>query len=159
MSTELIQRRISLESKHLDSKLYDNIFNKLKTTTKNDCTQEYGYILDIIRIVNIKNHKIGRANSCNIFNIEFEAETLKPEPGKKFRGKVCMIYNDGIFVIIKNKQKMLIPKNLLTDYDFISNTYVNKKTEKTIHVDDEIDVIVTACKYNKKSFGCFGSIV
>jgi DNA-directed RNA polymerase subunit E'/Rpb7 len=159
MSTEIIEKRIALESKYLNSELYKNIFDKLKNITKDDCTQDYGYILDIINVISIKNHKIGRANGCNIFTVEFEAKTLKPEPGKKLKAKVCMIYNDGIFVIIKDKQKMLIPKNLLSDYDFISNTYVHKETKNTIHIEDEINVMVTACKYNKKSFGCFGSIV
>ena len=162
MSAEIIEKRICLECKFLDSNIMDHLLQELKKTCENECSEKYGYILNINKIIKIKDHKIGRANCGNIFIINFEAEILKPDLGNKFIAKVCMIYKDGIFVIIKNKQKMLIPRNNIIKYNFNehNNTYINKNDNNdTIKINDEIQVIVTASKYNKKNFSCFGSIV
>jgi DNA-directed RNA polymerase subunit E'/Rpb7 len=160
MSTTIIEKRLCLDCKYLNADIKKNILEKLREITQNDCTKNYGYILNIINIIEIKEHKIGRANCSNVFMIKFEAETLKPEVGKKLNGKIIMIYKDGIFLIIKDKQKMLIPKNLLNDYEFDdeTGTYKNKNTNKIVKIDDDINVIVTASEYNKKDYSCFGSI-
>ena len=84
--TEIIEKRIVLESKLLDKNYKSHLLSKLKSTMISDCTEEYGHIIDIIKIIDIISHKIDRTNSDNIFNVRFEAETLKPIPGKIMEG-------------------------------------------------------------------------
>ena len=72
----------------------------------------------IIKINDIISHEISRANTDNIFNVDFDVEILKPEKGLEVEGVVCMVYKDGIFINILDKQKMLIPKSNLQKYKF-----------------------------------------
>jgi hypothetical protein len=60
-----------------------------------------------------------------------------------------------------NKQKMLIPKNKLLEYNFdeLKNEYVHINKEKTIKIDDVISAVITTTGYNNQSYSCFGSIV
>lgn len=160
MQTINIEKRICLDSKYLDNKIMVHLLNQLKEITNDKCTQEYGYILKINKINKIISHEIGRANTDNIFNINFEADVLKPEKGMKTNGKVCMIYKDGIFIDILDKQKMLIPKTQLTNYTFNNDmkNYVDTKGNH-ININDEINVMIIAVSYNGKKYSCFGSII
>jgi len=150
--TTIIKRRVYLEPKYLDSNIRQHMLEEIKRITAQECSKEYGYILSVNRIVNMVN------DNGTIFTVTFEANTLKPEPGKQMTGIVCMVYNDGIFIDIANKQKMLVPAVTLTGYEFDSELSSYVGDEHTITKGDELDVIVTATKYSNGQFSCFGSL-
>jgi DNA-directed RNA polymerase subunit E'/Rpb7 len=154
----IINKKISIESQYLNKNIKDNILKKLKEMLKDECTKENGYFIDIIRINKIKDNYIS-SNCENIFDIEFEAEILKPEKDKIFEGDICMIFSGGIFVNIKNKIKVLIPLNSLTEYSFNSKNNSFIKNKKELKQGDIIYVLISGTKYNKKNFSCFGTIV
>jgi len=158
MNSVVIDKRICLESKFLDQEILQHLLEKIKKTTLKECTNDYGYIIEVKKIIKIVEHEIGRANTENVFLVRFEALTLKPEPGKKMVGKVCMVYKDGIFITIMGKQRMLIPKSYLTDYTYNEADCCYENDKNVIRNDDEISSIVTASQYNKQSFSCFGSL-
>ena len=151
--TVTIQRRVYLEPKYLDQNIMENILKTLTLDTFGECTKEYGHILSIERLIEI----VG--NEDCVFIVKFEATVLKPEAGKKMTGKVCMVYMDGIFINVAEKQKMLIPALSLTGYKFdpVKKAYVNGDIK--IQEGDEIDTVVTAAKYSNKNFSCFGSLL
>lgn len=155
---EVIEKRIVLECHYLNSKYMKYLLEKLKTTVTSECTEEYGHIIDVKEILEILSHKIDRTNSDNIFNIKFSATTLKPIAGKIMEGVVCMIYKDGIFITIMDRQKMLIPSVLLKSYKFDDKIPSYSDGMKTIMLGNTIQAKVTAVKYNKKNFSCFGVI-
>ena len=163
MDTTVIEKRICLESKFLNSNYEQHILDKANQDTKNECSQNYGFIIRIIRILDILDHEINRVNADNVFTVKFEAESLKPEPDKIFRGSVCMIYKDGIFINVLDKQKILIPAYTLTDvYDFNleKNSYVGKDDEDDVIKEGTVlSVKITASQYNNLNFSCFGTIV
>jgi DNA-directed RNA polymerase subunit E'/Rpb7 len=163
MDKTIIEKRICLESRFLDSNYEQHILNKANQDTKNECSQKYGFIIRIVKIDKILDHEINRVNADNVFTVKFEAETLKPEPGKIFRGSVCMIYKDGIFINVFNKQKILIPTCVLTDnYSFNEekNLYVgNEDHDDIIKEGTILNVKITASQYNNLNFSCFGTIV
>lgn len=151
----IIERRIYIEPKYLDTNLMEHLLKKIKEITTNECTKEYGHILSVNKLVEIT------GNIDTIFTVKFEATTLKPEPGKKFDAVVCMVYKDGIFVNIAGKQKMLIPVSNLVNYKFneAENVYINTETKNKISIGNTISIQVTAAKYNNQNFSCVGSIV
>ena len=157
--TTIIERRICIEHDKLNKDVCSSIFEKIKEITNNECTKEYGYILGVKRLVKIKDNYISNVNCDNIFIVLFEAYTLKPEVGKKFKGKVCMLFNGGIFLNIENKQKVLIPVSSLKNYNFDAPKKIFENGDKKISVDDEINVEITGTKYSKQSFSCFGNII
>ena len=157
--TVVIEKKISLESKYLNSNIKKHIFDTTKQLLFSNCSKEHGHIIDVIKLVEIMDHEIDRANCSNIFTVKIEIENIKPEVGAVMTGNVCMLYKDGIFIeIIKGKQKMLIPKLYLKDYTF-NDTIPCYEGEKTIKEGDTISAKITACQYNNKTFNCFGSIV
>jgi len=149
----IIERRLYLEPKFLDENIMNHLLKKISVTTIGECTKDYGYILSVNKIVKILN------NEDTFFTVLFDADTLKPETGGKFDGIVCMVYKDGIFVNILNRQKVLIPSVTLKNYSFdeILATYVGNN--RNIKQGDKITVIITASKFNKKGFICVGSLV
>jgi len=136
----------------MDQNIMKHLLAKLIEITFGECTKEHGHILSVIRIIEIVD------NEEQIFTLKFEAETLKPEAGTKMSGKVCMVYEDGIFIIVADKQKMLIPANTLKEYKFdeITSSYINGK--RRIKDGDVVDVVVHASLYSKQNFSCFGSL-
>lgn len=155
-----IEKRICLHSKHLDQNFMDHLLCKISELTYGNCTKEYGYIINIIKINFIVSHEINRANSDNIFNVNFDAEILKPEKDLEIEGIVCMIYKDGIFINILNKQKMLIPKSNLSEYTFDSELKMYQhKNGETIKMNDNIKAVITAVSYSNQKYSCFGSII
>ena len=102
-SNIIIQKRICLEPEFLNTNLKKNIFDKLKKTTNNECSKEFGYILNIVKLIKIVDNYVSNASSEIVFEVMFEIETLKPEIDKVFTGEVCMIFGGGIFLNIKNQ--------------------------------------------------------
>lgn len=159
MDKAVLEKRILLDSKYLTKDIKQHICNKLVEVTKEECSKDYGYIIEIIKILEIKGHEIGRVNFDNIFTVIFEAYILNPVSGAEFEGVVCLIYKDGVFVNILDKQKMLIPKESIKDYKFDEDKNIYKKGDSVITQDTKVKVRVTASQYRKKSFSCFGSLI
>jgi DNA-directed RNA polymerase subunit E'/Rpb7 len=88
--TVLIQRRVCLEPRFLDSNIRQHILDKVSEDVSEECTQKNGYILNVSRIVRII------SSEGAIFIVELEAETFKPIGGAEVEGTVCMVYQDGI---------------------------------------------------------------
>jgi DNA-directed RNA polymerase subunit E'/Rpb7 len=174
---KIIQRKIRIEPNLLNENLEENILNKIIKLTKNECTLEHGFIISVNRLVKIADNYISNANSDLIFNIQFEANVLKPKQDDIFSGKVCMVFINGVFIEIMNKLKVLITKSSLEKLNYIldipnsqyvktvtENKKVGKKTEKvekkcTITVGDNIKVKITNIKYDKKTFLTFGELL
>jgi len=155
-----ITKKISIESEYLNQNIKENILQKLKENLKNECTKENGYYINILKINKIKDNYIS-SNCENIFEIEFQAEILKPEYGKIFEGEVCMIFSGGIFVNIKNKLKVLIPfSSLIThEFDTQKNSFKHKKNKDEIKQGNTLFVLISGTKYTKRNFSCFGTLV
>jgi DNA-directed RNA polymerase subunit E'/Rpb7 len=150
--TILIQRRVCLEPRFLDSNIRQHILNKVSNDTTEECTQEHGYILEILHLVRIV------SSEGTIFLVELEAETFKPVGGAEVEGTVCMVYHDGIFINIRDKQKMLIPTSTLPEHSFDEVTRAFHMGDTTIMVGDTVRAVVTAAKYSNGKFSCFGSL-
>ena len=159
MDKVVLSKRIILESKYLTHDIDNYICDKLIKNTQNECSKEYGHIVEVIKILNIEGHEIGRVNFDNIFNVKFEAFVLNPTPNSEFECEVCLLYKDGIFVNIMERQKMLIPRKELNNYDYDETNmkYVNEEEE--IVIGSKLKVKVTASQYRKKNFSCFGKLV
>ena len=151
--TSIIQKKVFLDPKYLDSNITRHLLNVIKKSTKDECTKEYGYILSIKRLVDIID------NEDNVFTVKFEAETLKPEASNTYSGVVCKVYKDGIFIDIAGKQKIMVPAMSLPEWTYKEDKSSFVKEDKCINEGSNVDVTVTASQYNKNSFSCFGSIV
>ena len=153
MKNAIITKRVYLEPKFLDSNIMEHLLKRCSEISVGECTKEYGHVLSVIKIVKVL------GNEDTIFTVEFEAETLKPTVGDTLSGKVCMLYKDGIFVQVSEKQKMLIPVVSLKGYTYDDASHTYSSGNKKIREGDNIQAIVTASQYSKQNFSCIGSLV
>lgn len=158
----IFQRRVCLEPRFLDQNLEHHLLNKVNETIVGECTKEYGYILSIYRIVEILDNKISPANSDIVFTVSIEVENLKPEKDSEYEGKICMILPTGIFLVVEDRLKVLIPKNYLEDYEMKQMEgsgemfYVNRENGEELRKEDIVRVSITKTKYSNQEFSCFG---
>jgi DNA-directed RNA polymerase subunit E'/Rpb7 len=153
-----IKGKLSIEPKYLDKDLDIHLLNKLKKTIIGTCSYEYGYIININKIIKIFDNFIAPANSLIVFNIIYEAEVLKPKIGQYLKGTVCMVFQNGIFVNINDKMKVLVPSSFMKSYTFCKNYFINNENNSKISINDEVTVKITRIKYEKKEFGCIGEL-
>jgi DNA-directed RNA polymerase subunit E'/Rpb7 len=152
-----IKQKVSIHSKYLDQNIRIHLLNKLKETFIGKCTLEYGYIIGINKIIKLGENSIAPANSLVIFDLIYEADVLKPEIGQVLSGKVCMIFQHGIFVEIQDKMKVLIPVTSISSYRFEETRYVNDNDDE-ISLGNELLIVIVMIKYEKKAFNCIGKI-
>jgi DNA-directed RNA polymerase subunit E'/Rpb7 len=154
-----IKQKVSIESKYLDSNIRQHILDKLKNTVEGKCTLDNGYIIDIQNIIKLGDNKIGCANSLVIFDVIYQAITLKPEKGDILCGEVCMIFQQGIFVNVKGKMKVIVPATSMSSYTYnqVKNVFENDDNLISEGIQVNIEIIMT--KYEKKQFNCIGRIV
>lgn len=155
----IIEQRVCVDNHDLTSNIKECILQKVKDISIGTCSKENGYILDVKRVVKIKDNYISSVNCESIFIVSVEVETLKPENGKAFDGEVCMIFSGGVFLNIKDKQKVLIPITNLKEYTYSQACKTFKKDKETIKEGDKLRVLITGTKYFKQAFSCFGTLV
>ena len=93
----------------------------------------------------------------NILNFIYEADNLKPLVGSVFKGNVCMIFENGFMVNIKDKMKVFVPNYLLTNFKYISGNFVNDKF--TIYENTVLNIEIIMIKYEKKEYSCIGKYI
>jgi DNA-directed RNA polymerase subunit E'/Rpb7 len=155
----IIKNKVSIEAKYLDKKIEEHLLNKIRTTVVGKCYLEYGYILNVTKIIDIGSNTISSVNSFVVFDVTYEADVLKPEIGDVFSGSVCMIFQHGIFVNVKNKLKVLVPAKSMKTYVFEDDYFFNKKENTKITNSCELSIRITMIKYEKKEFSCIGELV
>jgi DNA-directed RNA polymerase subunit E'/Rpb7 len=165
----LIEKRICLESKYLDSNIQTHLFNKIKEKTKDECTKENGCIVKVIDIKKIINQYVSPATCEIIFNVQFEAETINPKVGDILTGIICVVYEQGIFIEIHKKLTIFVSEKYLGDYIFnninsnyeIDNDKVSKDSKQisTLSIGTKITVKILGIQYIKQQFKCFGEII
>lgn len=83
MNTFTINNKVSVEPQYLDKNLHLYLEKKVKQDFIGKCFKNYGYVVDVIKILNFKSI-ITSSESTIVFDIEFEIKSLFPEVGKKY---------------------------------------------------------------------------
>ena len=152
-----IEQKVSIHSKYLDKNVKTHILNKLQTTMIGKCSLDYGYIIKINKIIKLGENSITPANSLVVFDIIYEADILKPEVGQDLYGTVCMVFQDGIFVDIEGKMKVLIPSTSMPSYVFEKSIFVNNNNDQ-ITVGIKLLITIVMIKYDKNEISCIGKL-
>jgi DNA-directed RNA polymerase II subunit RPB7 len=155
---QIIKQKVSIEAMYLDKDIKDHILVKLKKNMEGRCTFDNGYIITVNKIINVGSNTIGSANSLIIFDITYEANTLRPEKGVVLTGKVCMVFKHGIFVDIFGKMKVLVPSNFIEGYEYQQDSNSFTCLKSIIKNDVEVSVDIVDMKYDKKQFSCIGKL-
>lgn len=151
IETKTISTRIILHPKCISSLIKVHIENTVKELLVDKCFKNEGYILNLDKIVSINN------TMETTFYVTSLVSVFKPCLNTEYDAIVSMVYKDGIFAVIHNIQKILIP--VVNGYIFNTQTneFINSGT--TIGIDSVIKVKITAIKYSKTRFSCIGVLI
>lgn len=158
MSVSILHRQICLEPKYLDQHLIQHLLETIKTSYIGTCTRQDGYIIDILRLVEITNNTISNANSEIIFSVRFEAKLLKPQIGDQFKEQILMVSEDGIFVEINKDLAVLIPASRLSEYTFDEETDSFVSSSNTLSEGKEVEIELEGIEYSNNTFSCWAKL-
>ena len=154
MEDQILVEKIILESKYINKDIKKNILNILKKL-KEECTEKYGYIIDIIKIIKIIDNKILDNTGDILITVKFSAKILKPKIDIELNAKINMVFNHGIFCEYIHLP-ILIPYTKLKDFEYQDKKFI--KGDKILKIGDDINVKLTDIRYHKKKFNCIASL-
>ena len=156
-----IEKEITISPSCLTKNIKSHLLEALKVRIiEENCSYEYGYILDIKKIISYSKNYISNANSMIVFTIVFEAITLNPTIGSILDGIISMVHTSGIFIEVKSKLKVLILQDKMNDmkYDSINNTYKSSDDNSVLKPGDKIKVKIIGIRYQDKNISCYGQL-
>jgi len=159
MTRVTMERKIYIEPCHLDGKISEYLLKKIQQEVLNKCDQEHGYVIKIYDNISIISNTISSSGPGVFFLVKFGAKVLKPETGQEYEGRVCLVFQAGIFVEVFGKMKVLIPTDQMGGYKYDKDSSDYKKGNKKICQDDEVKIRISMIKYEKQNFSCIGSLV
>lgn len=157
MNRIVIEKNIPLEPNKLDKNFQKHIYEKIESLFLNKCDQENGYIIKIYDNISVLDNIFSLTTSNVIFKVKFGIKSIKPEVGKTFKAKVCMVFSNGIIAEIENKIKVVVPLNKLNDFIFQDSSF--KKDNLIIKKNDIISIIIDMVKYEKQNFNCIAGMI
>lgn len=84
MDKFIIKNSVIVEPQYLDANLHTYLNKKVKEDFVGKCFKDYGYIVDVIKILDFKS-RITSSDSINVFDLEFEICSLFPKVGNKYK--------------------------------------------------------------------------
>ena len=163
MTSEIIlEKRIVLEARCLDSNFLKHLKDKLLKVSLNSCSKETGHIMNVKEITKIVENYISNVNSEIVFIVQFKADVLKPSVGLILEDRISMVFAGGVFLNILNKFQVLIPSHALKGYTFSSGekkSFVNTETKASIKEGDICQIKITGVRFKKNNFDCFGELL
>jgi DNA-directed RNA polymerase subunit E'/Rpb7 len=154
---KLLYKTVCLEYKDLDKNIVSVLLKTAKNKFEGMHTKEDGYITEV-KSIKISDNYIS-ASSQIIFNLILNAVIIKPEIGNVFTGKVKIVHNRGVIVIIYGKMVVLIPDTSLPGYTYNASTSSFEKDGKKICEGTSMEVKITVMKYEENKFKCIGHMV
>ena len=135
-----VKRKININPAYLGIDLLVHVKEKFIQDTVNECSVDYGHVIQIVNVERIIDNSIENSNSDVLVEAEIWIDFFKPVVGMVLDTVVHSIYTDGVIVYAYNKQKILILQNNNTAKSIGSNYMVQ----------------LTAVKYTNHSFNCIG---
>lgn len=151
-----IERSIAIHPSFLNSQIETKILQKIKSEYLGKCDEKVGYITKIYDNINIISNHVSNAGSGVIFKVKFKIQNVKPEVGKEYEGKVCMVIEDGLLVEVLDLMKVLIPIENTNGYEYKNDVLV--KGDSTIDTGDLVNIVMTKINYEKKKYQIVASL-
>ena len=157
-SSTFIIAKIAVSPEQLNRDIKTYLQHKIKEFYNNRCSQKYGYITNVLRIVQIIDAKISPSTPMTFVTVQIEVECLKPIINQEYDSTVCMVFNRGVFLEVQNKLKILIPIDKIKDYDLNEDNTKLVSDTKEINKGDIVKVKIYDYKYSSGSFHCLGTL-
>ena len=159
MTTIQVREKIFVEPAYLDANIPQYLYTKIKDRYVGKCNQNYGYVLSVEKKLKIYDNEISMANENTFFEVGFSIKSLKPGKKQRYSGKVCMVFQHGIFVEVQKYMKILVPLDRMKPYTYVHAKNMFQKEGSTIELGKELTVEIDMVKYEQKNFNCIGILI
>lgn len=154
-----VEKVINIHPKYLSSSIKTHILQILKKTLIGTCSNEHGYILDVIKLVSIKSNLVGSSGTCVLFHVVYILDILKPSIGDTFTCVVRLLSKNGLFMNVEGKLCVTVPFSSMAGfiYDEIGTRF-SREDGYSINIDDKVETDITMIKYEDNNFMCIGKL-
>lgn len=157
MDMKTITRWIKINPRYIGDGLPDHVRDEIVKQMSNECDEHTGHVIRVVKVYDIIDNQIQNSSSEMVVLVKFDIEIFKPADGLKVPSVIKAIYPDGILVEAYDIQKILIPVSSYRDfYVFQDNLLTHGDT--TLSKGDNLDVNITAVRYDDHCFSCLGVI-
>jgi DNA-directed RNA polymerase subunit E'/Rpb7 len=140
MSEIRINKWIDISPEHIGNGINRKIEEEVNKQMDGMCTSEHGYVLKVLNITDILENRIRNTTSAFQVRVGIDILVFKPVVGDIIPGcRVCAIYDDGIFMDVYDKQKILV-----------------QQTDTPLKQGDIVPVKITAVRYVDHRYSCIG---
>lgn len=159
--TEIVKNEnICVEPRFLDDNLTNHVLNILrKNQDANQCTKELGYILKVSNVGDIIGAEVSPASAEIIVTVPVTMTVFKPIVGEEHIGEVCDVTANGLFVSVYERQKVLIQRSSMSEYEFDPVWDAYRFGDKMIKKNDQLILRITGAKYTKQRYACYATLV
>lgn len=140
----IVTERVLLQPKYLTNKYNDHITRLLNKKLKKKCKKDIGYILNIVKIISVK--QVLTNTPDVIFEVACEIETFLPKVNDITDAKVIFCTSQGLTLTAHEVDKIFLPNSNLTGYNFSNGSFVSESD--VIKKGDILKVVLIAVRFN-----------
>ena len=125
------------------------VLANVKSTYENYTSKELGFVINVIRVEDVKEGVIVPGGGAGFYETEFELLTFKPEMNELVYGKIRDITDFGAFMDIGGVEGMVHISQSMDDFVSFSKEKVlqGKKTGRSVKVGDKCKARIIAVSY------------
>ncbi len=161
MDEVIINRRVPISSRHLHKGLERKLLEEIKRTTDGECSSEYGYIMEILSLGDVGIGEVAPGTLENVFPVSFLARVIKPKSGSEVDGIVWKVCEDGIFVSVADKFKVMVSEDEFDELGYGTHPDGYEKDGNIITVGSLVRIKIEHVRYecSKQLFSTIGTLV
>lgn len=127
----------------------DAIIENVKSTYENYVSKELGFVINVIKINNVKEGVIVPGDGAGYYETEFELLVFRPELNELVFGRIRDITDFGAFMDIGGVEGMVHISQSMDDFVSFSKEKVlqGKKSNQSIKVGDKCKARIIAVSY------------
>ena len=157
LKTRQIMKTVTVPPMALGPGIAEYVADKIQQHEMKSCTKKSGIIISVHDEIMLSTPTISNANSEVEVDVSFTADTLLPENGDSFTGKVWKIFNEGVFLLVRDILQILIPAKSIPGYEMLPGGKSAKCEFGPIAVGILLDGSVTGVRYKTGKFNVIGS--
>jgi DNA-directed RNA polymerase subunit E'/Rpb7 len=140
IARQVIPCRIEYQLDVEQSPLIHHLRKKIQRT----CTKRYGFILDILRVIQVHSQRVSIYNGNIIVDCTIEVDRLYPEIDQIAKGVVRQIFPQGTILMVSDCMKVFIP---------------NSDPPMRIQMNEIVEFRVIQTRFQKGKYDCIGKLI
>ncbi len=157
LKTREITKTVVVPPSALGPGIAEYVADQIQQSEMKWCSKKEGIIVNVHDEIVLSTPTISNANSEVEVDVRFTADTLLPEIGDAFTGKVWKIFNEGVFLQVRNTLQILIPAKSIPGYKMLSSGKSATCESGSISLGTLLDGSVTGVRYKTGKFNVIGT--